>query len=247
MLNGSLINMVSEYLSMPDDFYKLFPEAGERRVKLFYDHKTQTIDGLPHSINDRAILVLGNKNMDSAIIITWYKYGKKHRDGGPAEITVNLKKCATREFTVTYHVHQYYYNDGLLHRIDGPASISNIFHEFFIYGVSVKAPRDTYEVPRLIVPKYYDCPTHTPVLVDYNMWIHSEMSKKQYYVDAFKKKTRPGLFVSDTEIKAVEKYQENQELWEGVRMGDIHSTVSLMDSVIIDDCLNICMNNRWYG
>lgn len=51
----------------------------------------------------------------------WYKEGRKHREGGPAEYTVGRDEYA-------------YFMEGMIHRNDGPANVGVNFVEYRQYG-----------------------------------------------------------------------------------------------------------------
>lgn len=247
--------VVSDYLPIQDAFYDLFPKAREYHAKRFYNPLTQTIDGAPHSVDDIPVL----KRTNRTYILSWNRFGKPHRDvhpenglSRPAVITIhNPMHDAENKLSASKCLTLAYYNDGLLHRKDGPALISNEFQCFFLYGVRVGCPIKCHErnaqIQLPFLPEWYareykndrSVEYFTPPRVDreptidYNAWIGDQMGKMRQSYEIF------GPQINELEVRAVKKYADDQLIREpGTVFKSVYTTVLSTDMMIINNCLN---------
>lgn len=162
--------IITEYLKIDEAFYDLWPgnQLINMRVKRDYDHKTRTIDGVKHSIDDEPYITyeenyeefMGIRRMDTYVIATWYWRGKLHRELGPAVITAKFdplylrhRKCKTLVDLTRAMVSLEYYQHDRLHREDGQALIidanrdanrdaDGVKHGWRLYGWTVRPPKN---------------------------------------------------------------------------------------------------------
>lgn len=166
---------LSEFVDLREPFYDLFPDLLENRIRQDYDHGKRTIRGLKHSLNDEPYEIEHE--------LHWYRFGKLHRDHGPAKIyahgenhfmTFNeddeyVSRCddmSQQRIARELLIYEYYFH-GFLHRIGGPAYVSAKEEQWYRYGEECK-PGDTkryfdseiqvVQIPPSIAEKYSDNP-----------------------------------------------------------------------------------------
>lgn len=268
-LMDPLMYIVADYLTIQEPFCDLFPKVKEYRVKNFYDHKTQTIDGVLHSIDDKPIVVDGFSARPH-IILTWYRYGVKHRDSAdgfsrPAMIRIYRPKREYNQRRVpdpSESLVLVYYRDGRFHRKDGPAIVSDIVHGFYLYGTKVERPKRYGKVSKIklsILPDWYEksykyrteYEKYIEYLsnikgreVDYEEWVNGQMNKLRWTSSLL------GSAIAGTEDEAITLYEDDRK--ELNNMPDphctnkySHTTISAWDARIINDCTNAYWPKPW--